>query len=433
MDQDKSVKSKLNTLGVIEDSINACLQGVHADTLWVAFSGGIDSAVLLHVIASYACSNNLIVKAVHINHQLHSDAEQWAMHCQKVCDDLNVPLEKISVDTQVYADLGVEGAAREARYQAFTKLLTKNTVLFTAHHADDQVETVLLQLLRGAGPQGLAGCAPKRELGEAQLLRPLLNITRAQIEEYAQSKKLDWIDDPSNDSVEHDRNFLRHEVIPTLKQRWPSLSETIGRSANWQSESAQLLDNLAAIDLDAVNLETQTLLIAKLRNLSEVRQKNALRWWIRQHDFPVPSAQVLARILDDVIACPIDREPCVSWQNCEIRKYRNELYLLPTLPEHNPNSVFKWKVDEPLQIPGIKITLTKQALQNFGIELNGTEILEVRFRQGGESIRPRGRGCEKDLKTLFQETGVMPWLRDRIPLLYQDEKLICVWGFWVSE
>ena len=428
MDIDKSYQ-----FDPIEKCLSECVVGLDAHTVWIAFSGGIDSTVLLHAAKSIFDNTHCLLKAVHINHQLQADADVWANHCQSICDQLDIPLDIIQVETQAFSDLGVEGAAREARYQAFTKLLKANEVLMTAHHADDQVETVLFQLIRGTGPQGLAGCAAQRDLGEAKLYRPLLNITRSQIEHYAKTHQLTWIDDPSNQSLQHDRNFIRHEIMPALKQRWPSLAETITRSAQWQSESVQLLDDLAALDLADVNLDVQTLPIAKLRHMSVARQKNVLRWWIRQQGFATPSMEILNHILKDVVACPVDREPCVTWQNCELRKYRNELYLLPTLPEHDPAKIYTWNVNEALTIPGIKITLTKQALENFGIDLNTTETLQVRFRQGGERIRPRGRGCEKDLKTLFQETGVMPWLRDRIPLLYQNDKLICVWGFWLAE
>ena len=420
-------------LDPVEKCLSDCIANLDTNAVWVALSGGIDSIVLLHATQAVFDDTHVPLKAVHINHQLQADAEKWSQHCQSVCDQLDISLEIIKVETQSFSDLGFEGAAREARYQAFTKLLKANEVLLTAHHADDQVETVLFQLIRGTGPQGLAGCAAQRDLGDAKLYRPLLNITRNQIEQYATSHQLNWIEDPSNQSLQHDRNFLRHEVMPILKQRWPSLAGTITRSAQWQTESAQLLDDLAALDLADINLDVQTLSIAKLRHMSVARQKNVLRWWIKQQGFATPSMEILNHILKDVVACPVDREPCVTWQNCELRKYRNELYLLPTLPEHDPNRIYTWNINDALTIPGIKITLTKQALENFGIDLSNTDTLQVRFRQGGERIRPRGRGCEKDLKTLFQETGVMPWLRDRIPLLYKDDKLVCVWGFWLAE
>lgn len=416
------------------EATDACLASIQGQRkIWVAYSGGIDSSVLLHAVSLIAKPGKHEVQAIHVNHQIHQDSHQWSQHCLDYCHALNIPIKTVEVNVQVHKQHGVEGAARAARYAAFASALHEKDVLLTAHHADDQVETLLLQLLRGAGPGGLSGCAAETTFAEILLLRPLLNITRQEIEYYAKQHDLGWIEDPSNQSTQHNRNYLRHHVIPRLQQRWPQLHKTISRSAQWQSESVTLLDELARLDLSAEDVSSYKLDLAHILPLNHLRKKNALRYWIRQHQYPVPSAQILEHIIKDVLLAAGDAESCVRWRDCELRKYREYLYLQKQLPEHDQMQVLEWPIQQPLKLTGIKMTLTQDALASFGIALAKNQILQVRFRQGGEVMRPRGRGCQKTLKALFQEAAVPPWLRDRIPLLFKDERLICVWGFWVAE
>ena len=396
-------------------------------TIWIAYSGGLDSTVLLHAAS---VNSNHAIRALHIDHQLHPDSKEWCQHCIDQCDKLNIEVEIIRVDTKPFLHLGTEGAAREARYQAFAERLKTTDVLWTAHHADDQIETVLLQLFRGAGAHGLAGCASTRKLGVALLMRPFLNVRRVAIKDYAQKHGLCWLDDPANESLQFDRNYLRHQILPQLHSRWSGLQETIVRTANWQSEQAVLLRELAQSDLG----DTKDKLSCELlKQLSDARVRNLLREWIRLNGFSVPTAQVIEQIIKDVIPSADHREPCISWQNCEIRKYRNELYIQAALTPHDANQRFEWNVGEELEIPSLQLTLTRNALEEFGLTLNNIDCLQVAFRVGGEVMRPRGRGCQKELKTLFQEAGVVPWLRDRIPLVFDNDRLIFVWGYWIAE
>ena len=420
---------------VITDPVRASISALDTDkTIWIAFSGGLDSTVLLHAAAEVVASTGHRLCAVHIDHGLHADSAAWSQHCQSVCDELNITCKNITVDTTPHMQLGVEGAARAARYEAFESTLGASDILLTAHHADDQLETVLLQLFRGSGSQGLAGCAARRSLGNALLLRPLLEVRREQIATYAKQFNLQWLHDPTNDSLQFDRNYLRHELMPSLHARWPRLHATISRAAQWQSENAQLLDDLATVDSSNLALDSGVALSCEsLIQLSDARLRNLLRWWIRRNGFPVPSAQIMQRIIHDAIKSEYDREPCVSWQGCEIRKYRGVLYLQETLPPHDETQKLIWVLNEPLSLPALDLTLTSTALAEFGVELKNINTLEVGFRLGGEVMRPRGRGCQKDLKSLFQEAGVLPWLRNRIPLLFKDDQLICVWGYWISE
>ena len=417
----------------IFDQLSDCIGALDKNkTVWVAFSGGLDSSVLLHAVCAVAVSAGRRVCAVHVNHGLHDDAARWSQHCAQICKQMQIAFEDILVDTTPYLHLGVEGAARTARYQAFEARFNENDVVLTAHHADDQLETVLLQLFRGSGSLGLAGCAARRPLGNAELLRPLLRVRREQIAAYAEQFNLQWLHDPANDSMQFDRNYLRHELMPRLHARWPGLHATISRVAQWQSENAELLDELAQSDLNQIAGDS-VLSCSRLLEFGDARLRNVLRWWIRTNEFPVPNAQVMQRIIEDAVKSNQDRAPCVSWQQCEIRKYRDGLYLQKIMPPHDASQTLTWNIKQPLELPALNLTLTADALEKFGLELKNVDYLQVKFRVGGEVMRPRGRGCQKDLKTLFQEEGVLPWLRDRIPLLYKDDQLICVWGYWIGE
>ncbi|MDW3095196.1 MAG: tRNA lysidine(34) synthetase TilS [Gammaproteobacteria bacterium] len=402
-------------------------------SICIAYSGGIDSTVLLHA-ANIACaSRGRLLKAIHIDHQIHADSNAWSQHCRHQCDELNIDIDVICVDVEQYNHLGVEGAARQARYQAFESVLGVNDLLLSAHHADDQIETMLLQLFRGAGVHGLAGCASKRALGKALLMRPLLDISRQQIEEYAQKHQLSWLDDPSNDSLVHDRNYLRLQVMPLLHSRWQGLQDTIGRSGQWQSESMQMLNDLAKLDAkDAID-KSYALDIEKIKALDNARLKNVLRWWIKSAGYLTPSAEILQRVVDDAVRSRDNCGACIRWQYNEIRKYRGLLYLQPIMIKHDVTQSYQWDLKRPLIIDSLGLTLTREQLDNFGINLCDVENLLVKFRQGGEAMRPRGRGCQKDLKKLFQEQGVKPWERDRIPLLFHQQQLIFVWGYWIGE
>jgi tRNA(Ile)-lysidine synthase len=402
-------------------------------TVCIAYSGGIDSTVLLHAASIICADSGHCLKAIHINHQIHADSQQWLQHCEEQCRAYKIEVNTISVDVKQFSQQGIEGAAREARYQAFENALDSNDVLFTAHHADDQIETMLLQLFRGAGAHGLAGCAQTRAIGNALLVRPLLEISRQDIEYYAKQNQLQWRDDPSNDSLVHDRNYLRHEVMPLLHMRWQGLRETIGRSSQWQSESSEMLDSLAKLDAAHAVDEENRLSIEKITILDNARLKNVLRWWIRNADCLVPSADVLDRVINDAIHSRRDCEACIRWQDNEIRKYREQLYLQKVYKLHDATLSYQWDLQQALSIPSLDLTLTREQLDLFGVNVNNIEQLAVSFRRGGEIMRPRGRGCQKELKTLFQEQGVKPWERDRIPLLFHNQQLIFVWGYWISE
>ncbi len=421
-------------MSVILDKLQQCVSQIEpGKTLCIAYSGGIDSSALLHAAKTICTVTGHTLKAFHVDHQIHADSRRWAQQCENQCHEMGIEIQIIPAKIEPFRQLGVEAAAREARYQAFANRLSENDVLLTAHHADDQIETMLLQLFRGAGSHGLAACAPFRKLGNALLVRPWLEITRHQIEQYARLHNISWLEDPSNSSLMHDRNYLRHQVMPLLHQRWPGLHQTMVRSALWQSETSDMLDTQARLDaLEAVD-EAGRLIIEKVDSFEQPRQKNLLRGWIRSAGYQVPSAHVIQQVIHGAILSRYDCEACIRWQQIEIRKFRGRLYLQKVQPEHDATLCLEWVLKQPLEIPSLGMTLTPEQLGQFGVNIKGIEQVTVSFRRGGEVMRPRGRGCQKTLKALFQEQGIEPWERDRIPLLFHQQRLIFVWGYWIGE
>jgi len=406
-------------------------------TVWVAYSGGCDSHVLLHLLTELRQRQDFELKAVYVNHGLSPNAVAWGEHCQKVCDDLNVALVSLQVDATPQNGESPEAAARNARYQAITNLLQTNEYLCTAHHQDDQAETLLLQLLRGAGAKGLAGMPQASNLGESTQLRPLLGFSQAQLQTYAEQQGLHWVDDESNSDTCFNRNYLRHKIMPLLRQRWPSADATITRSANNCAEAAALIDVLAEQDYQQVKAEDSTeLLISRLLELDKARLKNVLRYWIRQSDLPLPSDKKLQHIITDVMQAAEDKTPLVSWSGAEVRRFNGRLYVMTPLPEFDASQVIPWHdLTQPLALPDGRCLSCEETEQKPALD---PEVLEsgqvtIRFRQGGEVCQPAGCEHHKSLKQIFQEYHVPTWQRPRTPLLHVDNTLVAVIGFCVSD
>lgn len=405
----------------------------------VAYSGGVDSHVLLHLLATHRDAlDRRNLAAVYVNHGLRSAADKWETHCRRVCRELGMEFRSLRVDARPQPGESPEAAARRARYRALEEILERDQALLTAHHRDDQAETLLLQLLRGAGPQGLAAMPASAPLGRSLLLRPLLETQRTEILAYAQQEGLVWVEDDSNTDLEVDRNYLRHEILPLLKQRWPAAVRTLGRSARLCAETAALADAQAAQDLPEVSSgRPDSLNIPALRALDLMRQRNLLRYWLRGLNLPVPSAVQLQHIISDAVEVPQDRLPCIRWRGGEVRRYRDSLIAGPPMSPHDSGRIIPWPGAAdgrtPLWIPGIGRLILKNG-QNEGLQAESLagQPLSIRFRRGGERFRPRGRRHSQELKKLFQEAAIPPWERDRIPLLYIDEELAAVAGLWIG-
>ena len=403
--------------------------------IWVAYSGGVDSHVLLHLLASSKALPIHCLKAIHIDHSLHDDSAQWAMHCAKVASTLGVDFQSIKVEVLNSHAMGVEAAARRVRYQAIAGKLSTQDIVLTAQHQEDQAETLLLQLLRGAGPKGLSAMASLSSLGEGQMMRPFLNTTQVEIMAYATEHKLDWIDDPSNSNNQFNRNYIRHEVWPLIIKRWPSASRLLSRSAQHCCEADTLLADLAKLDLAVVlgKGSENSLNIDGLLSLSIERCKNLLRYFIVSHQFSLPSATMLQRIIDEVCLSAEDSMPMIQWTGIQIRRYRGEIFFLKPQKPVNTSHTFLCKTTERLKLFE-DCFLTWLVVENMGIsQAMFDDGLQVGFREGGEKIKLYGHQHHKSLKTLWQEWAIPPWERDRIPLLFYGNELIAVVGYGLCD
>lgn len=395
-------------------------------SLWVGYSGGCDSHVLLHALASLRKTLSIKLQAVYVNHGLSQNARAWGMHCQNICDALDVPLTVLEVDAKPKSGQSPEESARFARYHAIAELLGPDDYLCTAHHQDDQAETLLLQLLRGAGPKGLAAMPFRSSLGDAKQIRPLLDFSREQLEAYGKQHGLHWINDESNQDTGFDRNFLRHELMPVLKSRWPSAARTISRSASHNAEAAELLEELAQQDFEIAKGDSEDkLVINRLNTLNTTRLKNLLRYWVVNNGLPLPSDIKLQHVMTDVIPAAQDKMPCVKWKGAEVRRFDGCLYVMSTLMEIDSGTVIPWDdLEAELELPdGRKLKLAGDVAS---IPTNSN--VSVRYRQGGEKITPKGSKHRKTLKQVFQEKRIPPWRRERISLVYLGEDLVSVVG-----
>ena len=397
----------------------------------VAYSGGIDSHVLLHLCQAAGLS----LRAVHIHHGLQVEADSWDAHCQATCSKMGIAYTRIHVDADPKPGESPEDAARNARYQALEQALQEDEVLLTAHHQEDQAETFMLQLMRGAGPAGLASMPLIKRFGKAYHLRPMLGFKQQHIQQYAEEHDLLWVDDPSNADTSYDRNFIRKEVMPALMQNWPNASEALSQAAALQQESLEVIEAMAAVDMSATaGTQANSLSISRLLQLPPARQYNVLRYWIRNAGYDKPRRNILQEIVNSVIPAAADATPLVLWGDTEIRRYQDALYILPALNSHEIHHIYAWDGEQSLYIDALNLELRLEQSLGRGLQQDAVARgLTVRFRQGGEQIRPQGRRHTHSLKKLMQDAGIPPWQRNRIPLLYIDHQLACVCGYWIAE
>lgn len=404
-----------------------------AQRYWAAYSGGLDSTVLLHALARQREALGGELRAVHVNHHIHPCSDDWQQHCQRVCAQLGVPLDCRSTEVNPAKGESLEAVAHERRYAVFRELLRAGDMLLLAQHRDDQLETFLLQALRGAGLRGMAAMPVLAVCGAGQLARPLLGFTREELQAWARYQSLDWLEDPSNSDTRFDRNYLRHEILPRLKQRWPAAAETVSRSARHCGEALELLASRAVEDChQCADSQGRRLAAVALRKLDAARTRNLLRFWLERLGLPSPPAHKLEQILTEVLAAGADRNPCVTWEGAELRRYRQYLYAMPPLPVA--------PVMELLLLPGMELDLGT-GLGSLLLEATEGESLKaaacpaegfrVRFRSGGEVCRPAGQAHRRPLKKWLQEFRIVPWMRERLPLIYAGDELAAVAGLFV--
>jgi len=404
-----------------------------APQILVGLSGGLDSVLLLTLLAEKVEPKR--IQAVHVNHGLSEKADQWQAFAADCCRQLDVSFysEKIQL---VVAGEGVEAAARDARYSVFDRILEPNGILFLAHHADDQVETVLYRLLRGAGSRGLAGIPVSRPLGAGTVIRPLLDYPKSVLTSEANAKKLQWIEDESNADDRFDRNFIRNRVIPVVAERWPDCAQSVLRTAAFGQQADQLSRDLAVIDIKALDSRPErvgwSISIEAFTAFSVLRQKNILRYWSETHNLQAPSAKIISEILSSVLAARQDASPEVVWQAQCWARFQNRLYLL-VYDNNQPHfdRSMNWDMKKCLLLADGS-RLEAQLCSGKGLVAT-IDAIEVRYRQGGERCKPQGRGRSSSLKKLLLEYQLPPWLRDRVPLFYLQDQLVAVGDLWVCE
>ena len=400
-----------------------CLRNIPTDAkrIILAFSGGLDSCVLLHLLANNKTASEL--ELWHVNHGLQEAANEMALFCQEAANkySLNLVVSQLNLSS---VESNIEAIARTARYSLFEKNLRANDCLLTAHHADDQAETLMLNILRGSGSRGLSGIAYTRTLGKAKLLRPLLDIPRNTLIDFAQQNRLEWFDDPSNDSNRFNRNFLRHKIMPVFRQRWPGYLSSFSKVSNIQRETQELIDDLAKLDFDQIALFDRvtglsTLNQLQLLKLTRPRQKNVIRFWVRYHDYPgLPQAK-----LNDLIAqlnARHDAMPVVSLNNYEIRIYNQNLFIVSSPADHPSMNCYEFGLQPELQVTEINLKIKRTELfKRFSIIETG-QLVTLKFRlRMGDSNSHKHR-----LKRLFQQHKIPPWKRPDIPQVYINDDLI---------
>jgi tRNA(Ile)-lysidine synthase len=404
-----------------------------AQVIHAGFSGGLDSHVLLHLLSSIK-DQIPPVRAIHIHHGLLAEADTWVSHCSEVCAALNIPLDVFHVDAQPKKGEGPEAGARQARYEAIANHMGQGESLLTAHHQDDQAETLLLQLFRGAGTAGLAAMPAWAPFATGWHGRPLLEVSRSELEEYAREQGLEWIEDPSNEDLRYRRNFIRQQLMPQIREHWPGISQTLAGAARLQAESLGLTDTLARLDLEeAQGVTPTTLSVSALKRLTGARQRNLIRYWLKEKGLGMPGQRHLAEILK-ILESRADGEAQVCWKGCVLHRYRDELYALSPQKPHDPALELSWQPGQDIENPATGEVLYWQSLLDMGIRLeNSNQVLTLRFRTGGERIKLAPDRPHRKLKHLMQEAGIPPWERDRIPLIYEGNRLLAVYGFWVNS
>lgn len=401
----------------------------------VAFSGGPDSTALLHALAQLPAARARGLRALHVDHGLHADSASWAEHCRAFCTAHDIPLQIVRVRVDDARGEGVEAAARRARYAAFADHLDTGEWLALAHHRDDQIETVLLKLLRGAGPEGLGGMRALRPLARGFLWRPLLETPRSSLGGYLAARDLPCINDPANAETRHARNVVRHEILPRMAGHWPHAGASILHGARLNRAAADYIAGAAqsalAVLLDADNRLDATGWLA----LHDALRAPVLDQWLRGRALPSPSDAQRQELERQAATATQDATPCIAWPGAEVRIWHGQLHAMPPLQTLPADWQAAWD-GAPLRLPADCGTL--QIASDRG-ETQTTPSprldpsLTVRLRRGGERIKPAGDSHTRELRDLFQQAHMQPWLRMRCPLIYADDELIAVGDRWVSE
>ena len=402
----------------------------------IGLSGGLDSTCLTHAMDRLVTAGKLLqpLLALHVNHGLHPDADSWQQSCAAFCKRMGVAFTARRVS--VNAGGSLEKAARDARYTAFEDVLEPGDMLLLAHHRDDQLETFLLRLMRGAGPESLGGMPQLRAVGPAVLYRPLLSFSRCELVEYATGARLNWVKDSSNMQLQHDRNYLRHRVLPLIAERWPAYQAAWSKSLQLLDEAATGLIDLTQEDLQQLNAGEGRLALAALEKLPLFRVRNAVQHWIGLAGLPRPGWHSLQRLEQVLTGCGQNKlvHECAQYR---LQTFDGYLWLLRSALCFNPLIPVRLPVnpaaESEIMLPeNGRLTISCQTGQGLSRSLFDRSEAGIRYRQGGEAIRLPGRP-RKSLKKLLQEQRIPPWVRERLPLLYLGNELVCVPGIGIAE
>jgi len=438
-----SRKPKPNSADGVEAAVGAALKPLlfPRARLVLGLSGGLDSVVLLEVLRRLVGQLGFRLSCVHVNHGISPNARRWAAFCARRCKRHAIALALHQVDIEPYRAEGLEAAARRARYQVYAWQEADFVVL--AQHLDDQAETVLLQLLRGAGVKGGAAMPLLREQDSGRkgknarapaILRPMLALSRQEIEAYAHANKLKWVEDESNADTRYERNFLRHRVLPVIGQAFPGYRATLARAAGHMAEASLILDDLAQADA-TLAVSGNRLVLAELRRIGVARTKNLVRWLLLQQGDAAPEADRLQEGLRQLFQARDDAAVRVVLGACELRRYAGCAYLLRSLAEVPAELRRDWNGKRVWALPELGGTLHFVRGPGAGLDcaLIGERGLSVSLRQGGEKLRLRPGGSTRSLKNLLQEARMPPWERERLPLIYCADALVAVPGLGVAS
>ncbi len=406
--------------------LREALECTPSASLCVAFSGGPDSTALLHALAQLPAARARGLRALHVDHGLHPDSATWAAHCQQFCTTLGVRCAVLAVAVARRSGDGLEAAARDARYAALSGALHPGEYLLTAHHRDDQVETVLLKLLRGAGPQGLSGMHERRAFGPGQLWRPLLDVPRQSLHDYVAAHALDCIDDPSNRDTALARNYLRHDLLPQLLARWPHAVDAITHSAALCRDADETLQRQWRAALDTLrDAHTGSLAADGWLALAPALRHPLLDHWLHARGLRAPtSAQ--RRQIERQCQARAGQLPCIRWANTELHIWKGRLWARRITPPPAADWHASWD-GAPLALPDGSVLSLAPAHARLDPPLT------VRLRRGGEKLKPAGDRHTRELRDLFQQAAVPPWQRSVYPLLYIGDELVGVADHWRSE
>lgn len=444
----------------IESALASAISKHPKMPLVIAYSGGVDSQVLLHALASLKQKQELNPKnaiypsisnpitVCHVNHGLSPNASAWQTFAEQACLKLNLTLKVCCLNIQAQAQQSLEALARDARYQALQSIYKTPSLIITGHHSDDQAETFLLALKRGSGLKGLSAMAFETAQTKDILLRPLLNISRGDIVDYAKQHDLAWVEDESNTDTCFDRNFIRSDIMPLLINRWPSIAKTINRSSEHCREGQLLLNELAAEDLNICQYQAKSLSVELLSRLSQGRFNNLIRYFLEQNHCLMPSTEQLLQLHLQLNAND-DKNPAVKVGEHYLRRYKGILYLTSdfddvsdwqadvTLCETEsfiklPNNLGKLRFLKKALIDGIRDNDVQEGSQRVVLP-SKAERVTLRFHHNNPTCLPDYRNHSRSLKKVLQELNIPPWQRKRIPFLYYDDVLVAGVGFFVCQ